>query len=1104
MSEDYSRKRQRSEELEGDAYYDPRAQAQQEQDELPPHLQVQGQAVADDTLPPHEVAAAGAGSTTGDATGLSSQQYGQHGEQNYGQGYGGGYGGGGYGGRKRQRYSAMSGGIRSAVDLCASLQNLGDFTHEVKMMLSQNSETISYLWKDYEFSSNILKFLGAVFYEMPHKSVLFSGLVMLANAKNENVGRDIVSWLKARIVEVFEAMETDGDDGYDVDGEMGHGKTWNRVILLLRALALFANILEDPEEILNVFETLLDRAIQMQSDSEDRNGLAELIYYETVLSVPYLLVNDLENEELKTQLKQLIAAKGEKFPIRDTSAKDFMFKPYSVNTDDETCVPMKYIVGKIADVTLAYLDDMSLFYNVRELVDPSITTILTERAIKAEKIKAEQKAAEAEDQTADHDVADEDAEKPPIQPEEVPKHTLGEVHIPSVDIIQKYANFEKFVSTCDKLWKTPRYLVHVFPFEETRKGLDFETVPPVDSFISILINDLMNNVLFNLEFNRVTASKQLTNLQLYFNEKMFAKPNSPLDKLMIINDLNSGIDFDLVKNLEDSTDFEEGIKSQMIASAKKIQYEHGKGFTGTWKMEEIFLENLMGHIFQLPESDVPLIFFETLIADTCGRNWTFTRREGSHEVLLFSKLVGDCFRYFYENIEKFEFESLVRFVNWFLTQISHFKFEWRWEDWVGDVLRLGEEKVYNPKLFFIKNVIHKELLVTNYKFIRNVTLPAEFKKFANISLKSKNELEKYDEKFFGARFAKENTTNPFEGMDDETGGAMEKSKAEELMKHYGEVDLNEAVETNTDAFNLFSHYLFNHEDHPYNDICRDVYMNLENVEESVESLIELTTQLRTKIENDDGSADESSHVVQNSDEYIVALVVQSICLIGSRSFSVFEESLQKVFGDKLKSVLESIDNDQKVNWIIDAVMRIWNNEPRIGFMFIDRLSKHGVLEENTIIQAVWNACDDKILPLGEIYADEFLTRLLDDYDNEGDIIIGDEGTTTGEERAVDVEDSRAKQREAVKFYFEMAIGKLNDLCRTVSDAGESELTKTALNALTEESSDALWSVRELRGLLEGKLRKYGALFAAGELAEMLGGGVEHAELRDELVAAVEA
>ena len=120
--------------------------------------------------------------------------------------------------------------------------------------------------------------------------------------------------------------------------------------------------------------------------------------------------------------------------------------------------------------------------------------------------------------------------------------------------------------------------------------------------------------------------------------------------------------------------------------------------------------------------------------------------------------------------------------------------------------------------------------------------------------------------------------------------------------------------------------------------------------------------------------------VKNANEYIVTLVLQSVCLIGSRSFSVFEESLNKVFGDKLKSVLEHVDagEAEKKEWIINAVLRIWNSEPRIGLMFLERLARYHIIDEGTLVRYVWNY---NCLPLREVYADEFLERLIDDRED---------------------------------------------------------------------------------------------------------------------------
>ncbi|GMM46341.1 Sto1 protein [Pichia kluyveri] len=1038
----------------------------------------------------------------------------------------------GIGGRNNKReYYQPQEEFNKVTELCSRLEFLGDSAFETKMLLTQSSETLAFCWNDLEFKKKLLQYLGAVIYEMPHKSVIFSGLILLSNSKNGDVGKDFIDWLKHRIDEVFNAMVEDSNDNFTSKSEMAHLKSWNVIVTLLRMIGLLSSIIVDFDEIITFTNKLIEFAIELQNNNENRSGLAELIFYEVVIGIPFYLVNDQSNVELKNKLRELIN-NASKFQVKDGECEfdDDYYKP--INSNNGSIVKMSDILRNVCEATESYLDDMSLFMDVASFVDPLIETVLVERGIKIAKVEAERKkaAGETEEKKENDEVNKEqdndddykpnegekmdDDDKPKeetnedekleIEEQFVSKHSIGEIEVPSYEVLNRYQDFSKFASDVDKIWLHPRYFINLFPFESTRQQLELETSPSLNSYISMILNDDIINVLFKLEYNRITCSKHLLNFQAYYNHKKFAKPNSPLDKLLIIKDLNKGIDFDLIKNLEESTDFEEEAKQQMINSAKKIQEEYEKGFTSTWKMEEIVLKNIINLAFLLPDSSLTLLYFESLIADTCGRNWTLSKRNANNvggnnnnDILIFSKLVGDIFRYFYNNVEELEFVNINKFINWFLFQISNFKFEWAWEEWVNNINELGEaEQNYNARIYFIKNVIHKELLINNYKFIKNNTLPKEFQRYANLSLKTKEELIEYDIKFFGKSFADNNTINPFDSIEGENGNGLDDN---ELNKNYEHYSTEAIVETNTETFKLFDNYLFNHDEHPYNENCRDIYMNLENIEASIELFEELINKLRERVENES----EESKIVENSDEYIITVIIQSICLIGSRSFSVFEESLKKVFGEKLKFVLDSIDNDMKEEWIIEAVLRIWNNEPRIGLLFIEKLNKFGVLDTFTIIRKVWNLSSDRLLPLSELYVSEFLENLIegeiyyeedesDDTDSNAN-----EGENEEEEEYVEKvnEESFEKYKDTIKFNFEIAIEKMNEMYIEV----ENGLAIKDLKTLKAGDEDYKWGVKNMFGLLKKYIFKYGKdIGNEGEIENILS-GLDNEEIRNELI-----
>lgn len=921
---------------------------------------------------------------------------------------------------KRQRRAQLSVEIEQAYEQCFQIGALGDQKHDTLSILQHTTENMSLYWGEEDYYKNMLVYLGAVFTEMPHKSFHLSGLVLLGSVKKERIGSDTTAWIKSRIEEVFAAINgEDVDVGEDSEKQMSAGLTWNRVVLCLRMLALLTPVIADVGSVIGVVKKLLEHAVKLQSVSDRRVGVAELLYNELLLTLPYFVANvkdgDADKEELKSALRECIeVARG--FAVRD--AADHEYQPVK---SDEMSEPFSNQLKRLPDVVDTYLDDMSVFFDVRGMVDPLIEKVIAEKG----RTKAEGEESREEMDEIESDIV-----------VEFTKHEIGSFNVPELDKLQDedVLMLRKFASVGDKFWEFPRYRMKIFSRESTRRDLGLETLPDHGTYESMIIYNILGHFIVNVEYNRVSVSRMILNYTNFFNEKKFSKSNSSLDKLLIIKDMNDkGSEMNLIEMLESNAELDENVKREMIHSAKKIQLEYVEGFASTWKMEEIALETISDFIFVIPsrEEDLPLIYFESLIADTCGRDWTLVKKSqaNSNESLVFSKLVGDSFRYFYENIEKFEFENIVRFVNWMLMQISNFKFEWEWQEWISDVIQIGEEKIFNPKIFFIKNVIHKEILVTNYKFIRDKTLPKDLKKFVNISLKDREELIEFDSRFFGKEFAEKFSSNPFEaeleasgdgdGNNDDGGDGAE-----------GE----EVVETNTDMYKLFTHYLFNHDEHPYNDLCRDIYMNLENVEESEEGLIELLNKLRERISNDEEMG------VVNSEEYILTLIVESICLIGSRSFSVFEESLHKVFGDKLRKVIENVEGDEveKEEWIINGVLRIWNNEPRIGLLFVEKLNKFGVLNSKNIIERVFRLDDNRVLPLSEVYADEYLVNLIERYE--------------GEER-----------EELIKVYFGECERVLELLKGVEVESGEQ---------LDEQSSEEAWKRKNLEGLVKSRQRRW--------------------------------
>lgn len=928
MSSEIDRKRQRSDDEDEDMY-NPSV------GELPPHM-MQDNAANDDGYapPPHEMHQhqQQQQQRRPELPRGPRQDRGPRGGSGYDQHYA----------KRGRRETQLSYELEKANELMKNLQRLGENPYTLDNDFMAHAGAIAYFWQEELFKVNVLKFIGASIVEFPHKLLQFSVIITLANARNPEVGKSFIGWVKERIEEVFiekiEENEMDVDIESAKEPEMININGWNRVKLLFRTLAVLSSIIEDFDSVIQLAEDALKLAISLQSKANGvRSPLGEMIFFEFTISIPYILANHRADTELKEKCRTLLETAKQ---FKTTETTDLSSSPFI-----QGLTPFSEILSKVAGIVESTIDDVSLFTDFSRILNGGSRSMLEQ--------KAEEDLVISGNATA---------ESQPIVGE-AERHTLGRIQLPNVEELTD--DLSKSKSNVDKLWSSPRFIIQIFKNESVRSTLDFDTLPPIDSYTSLITRDLVEDLVLNVEYNRVTVSRQLFSLSSYFNSRLFALPFSSLEKLMIINDLNkSDGKSDLIANLEANTEFPDHVKGPMIESARNIIRDYDEGFKSTWKMDEVYLETIVNLMFKLPDVDLPMVYFQSLLMATSGRDWEIAKHESNEsEPLTFSKLLGDSFRYFYTNADNLKHETFAKFVNWFVYQISNFKFEWEWQEWVPDILHIGAENLFDKKVSFIRNAIHKEILITSYKLIKNKTLPDDFKHFASLAVNNKSALEKYDAQFFGETFAQTNTQDP----------AMEDPR--DAVFNNGD-EMDRIIETNTDAFKLFNQYFFNHHEHIYHDICRDVYMNLENMESSVEDFMSVIDRLRESIE----STPDEQRVIKNVDQYIVTLVVQSICLIGSRSFSVLQDGLQNLFGGKVKAIMDSITNPDKPEWVSKSVLRLWVNEPRIGMLFLSKLINYGI-EPIDIINGSWlYVSDGNPVPVQELWMEQFLDRYILDED----------------------------------------------------------------------------------------------------------------------------
>lgn len=669
-----------------------------------------------------------------------------------------------------------------------------------------------------------------------------------------------------------------------------------RLKLIARFLATMIPIYDSVEPVIQFYKDMLELA---NVKRDNRHGASELVFVGFTLSIPYLL-NAKNDDEIKSQCQDLVEV-ASNFEIKEDGLPQFPENP-------------PYTAQNVAKLALAAVKplDLSIFPNVGELVAPLI-----------EEIKSGK---------------DDDAPRE----EETLHHFLG-LSVPK-DLLEA-----PLLGVNDQLWESSRYPLQVF------LNKDLELGPPIESYVSLLIRDVIQDIVQNMEFNRITVSRQLLMTWHYFNDKLFAKPNSSEDKLTIVHDMGTGVD--LVHDLENNADIPDSMKETMLDSARRIDEEFKQGYTSTWKLENLIVEAILDLMFALPKSTLPGVYYQILLADTCGRDWTLVRRSPhSNEKVPFSKVVGEALKTLYQESESLDFDLRIRYVCWMLLQLDNFNFDWQWDEWAEEAKQL-EDDPYNPKEYIIRNVIAKEVRISTPNQIRK-SLPAEMSHYTNLALKDKQQLIEYDTAFFGEELS---TTS----AEENDSVLQEEIKAASTEKS--------TDSGNAEVYHLIEQYLFNNEAHPPHETCHAIYTNIQEGE-SLQSFNDLVVELKPKLEAVD------------VERYIVALVAQSVCIIGSRSLSVIEGGALELCGDKLRKVLglpvdETIENDQFLNidnyderqdWVINSVIRLWNNEPRIGYLVLEKFRNRGLISSEHLLKSLF--AEDLLTK--EVYAVELLDRIL--------------------------------------------------------------------------------------------------------------------------------
>ncbi|KAH3665926.1 hypothetical protein OGAPHI_004115 [Ogataea philodendri] len=820
---------------------------------------------------------------------------------------------------KRPRRSVLPREAELARTICNEITKIGEFAQQLSIDIDNVSGSIAQELDTDDFVRNsVLEFLLALIVEQPQKVFVIGALVQVSNYRNPKIGQYVFDFLHSQIQELFEEIRVPAEN----EAQSTECGAITKLKLILRFVAVLSPMMVSDEPVIKTFQHILDLAIDIQSQTEKRSGVAQILYFNILTLIPYHLAVQKDQEAFNQLLET-----ARKFKIVDLD--DLANQSYQHFKSDNGPYKPKEIVSLILPALESVDKELPFFMDMLQIVKSH-------------------------------------------EPENPEKHIFQHFNIPSVEQWQSF----KLTGTVDSLWNYPRYALECFLPSATL----FDTVPPVESYLSLLLRDIVQDNVQNMEFNRVTVSRQLLSLAVYFNEKLFAKPNSSIDKLTILNNLNSGVD--LISSLESNEDLDPNVKASMIESATLVQQEFDQGYTSTWKMEQVVTEAVLGLMFHLPTASSPLIYYQMLLSDTCGRDWANVRRSpNSEDKVTFAKVLGTAFRFFYSNFKYLDLELCERFIQWMTAQLSNFGFDWQWTEWIDDLNKL-DKLYYHPTMYLFRNVIGREIRLSSPQTIKP-TLPVEFHRFLRLSLMDKRQVINFDSKLFGSKLAESVYETNFAAEENIEGAAEDAGNAE--------------------IYHLVDQYLFNNQDHPYHELCHSIYTNIQEGE-SLQQFNDLVVLLKQQIEQETANhPGDESYVVSNLDCYIVTLVIQSTCIIGSRSLSVVEGGALELCGAKLRKVLglpaaegehEDLENDQfallkesevaeRQKWLIDGVLRLWNNEPRIGYLILERIKRKGFITGTQLVDSFF-ANNESLLLISQTYASELFDRLVTSADSESE------------------------------------------------------------------------------------------------------------------------
>lgn len=503
---------------------------------------------------------------------------------------------------------------------------------------------------------------------------------------------------------------------------------------------------------------------------------------------------------------------------------------------------------------------------------------------------------------------------------ELVQHDLAPLQLPAALALAAWQP----TGLVDRLWhESSRLLFQVYT------NTEFKTVPPIETYFGLFFKDISFDMLTNLLFNKTEAAIQLSELDMYFNADFFAPTGVSIDQLAQIHRDNVG-----------------GENSPPLS---------------TFKIEDIAVESILTMIFLLPHPLHYEIYYYAVLIHCCRKNPD-----------LIAPVFGRAIRYFYHNLETLDYELKLRFMDWMTTQISNFEFSWKWDEWVLDLercLRLH----YHPKRNFIKNLIAKEVRLSNPNIIRESFVTIDPETLDQVPLtefyqyldawshlpESIRRLIQYDcdlypphahptiEKLFGAR-------------QEQWAGKLVMSAEDHIVFNWTNMEMPLAsVATKIHVFVVDKW----NSNEAFEALCVECIQEIEQVLES-----------RTRAE-----------------QFLVNLLFQTYSFVGSRSiYSVVNivsrdiSKLKYATGTPIEyapnepafsdAAVWHVATEQRQQWAVDAIFRIWSHLPQFIYLTLEYLTEYGIIDAELLVRKALDLTSNYIIL--DVSCMELINRIL--------------------------------------------------------------------------------------------------------------------------------